>query len=83
MTNSPVVPSPLWRWYSALPLSRKLTAIGALTSAAAMQGDRERCVGGRMDGYLSKPIDKEALFAAVERTAEFVAGQSAPALSEA
>jgi hypothetical protein len=36
-----------------------------------------------MDGYLSKPIDKDALFEAVERTAEFVAGQRAPALSEA
>ena len=31
-----------------------------------------------MDGYLPKPFDKETLFAAVERTAEFIASQTPP-----
>jgi HPt (histidine-containing phosphotransfer) domain-containing protein len=32
-----------------------------------MESDRKRCLAAGMDGYLSKPIDTEALFAEVEQ----------------
>jgi CheY-like chemotaxis protein len=35
-------------------------------TAHAMAGDRERCLSAGMDGYVSKPIEPQKLFAAVE-----------------
>src|SRR5262249_35731887 len=53
----------------------------ALT-AHAMAGDRERCLAGGMDSYLSKPVQSRDLLAAVERFAAGVS-ESAPALAPA
>jgi two-component system sensor histidine kinase/response regulator len=36
-------------------------------TANAMRGDRERYLGGGMDGYISKPIDPRGLFAEIDR----------------
>jgi CheY-like chemotaxis protein len=47
--------------------SGKHIRIVAMT-AHAMEGDRERCMQAGMDGYLSKPIDPQRLFAAVEQS---------------
>jgi two-component system sensor histidine kinase/response regulator len=38
-------------------------------TAHAMASDRERCFAAGMDGYLSKPIDPQMLFAVVEQDA--------------
>ena len=42
------------------------TPIIAMT-AHAIQGDHERCIASGMDDYVSKPIDSEQLFAAIEK----------------
>jgi len=36
-------------------------------TANAMTGDRERCLGAGMDGYVSKPVKPEVLFQEIER----------------
>ncbi len=55
-------------------------------TAHAMNGDRERCVSAGMDGYLSKPLEPELLFAVVEEKSHVkgqVAENGAPAISQA
>jgi signal transduction histidine kinase/CheY-like chemotaxis protein len=42
---------------------RKIVA----TTANAMSGDQDECLRSGMDGYLSKPITRTALFAAIEQ----------------
>ena len=46
--------------------SGKQVPIVALT-AHAMQGDRERCEQAGMNGYVSKPVNRQELFAEIDR----------------
>jgi PAS domain S-box-containing protein len=46
-------------------------------TAHAMKGDRERLLEAGMDDYISKPVRREALFAALERQAQRRAGRGA------
>ncbi|MFT5095779.1 MAG: CheY-like chemotaxis protein [Porticoccaceae bacterium] len=49
--------------------SGKHVPIIAMT-AHAMQGDREKCLDGGMDEYVSKPIRRKDLKAVIERMSE-------------
>jgi len=60
--------------------SGRRTPIVALT-AHAMQGDRERCERATMDGYVSKPIRRDILFAEIDRVMGGVAASAAPGLA--
>ncbi|HXM22415.1 MAG TPA: response regulator [Terriglobales bacterium] len=60
--------------------SGKHLPIIALT-AHAMKGDEDRCLAAGVDGYLSKPIQHEQLFAAIERLVPSAPEPPAPSSS--
>jgi CheY-like chemotaxis protein len=50
------------------------TPIIAMT-ANAMKGDKERCLEAGMDGYVSKPVKRKALFAEIDRVLASAGGR--------
>jgi two-component system, sensor histidine kinase and response regulator len=52
-------------------------------TAHAMTGDRDRCLEGGMDGYMSKPINPQLLFSLVEQSSDHPAAQAAAPASTA
>lgn len=50
-------------------------------TGCVMQEDRDRCRQAGMDGYLTKPIDAQTLFAALERNESLTSGAGAEAIS--
>jgi len=48
-------------------------------TAHAMKGDRERCLEAGMDGYISKPLQPDTLYAAVESRCTGTSAAGAPA----
>ena len=51
-------------------------------TANAMKGDRERCLASGMDGYVSKPVKRDALFAEIKRFMESASPESEPPETE-
>jgi two-component system, sensor histidine kinase and response regulator len=51
-------------------------------TAHAVKGDRERCLEAGMDGYTTKPIDAEDLFAEIDRQILSVRGTQVPQPAE-
>ena len=47
------------------------------TTASAMKEDKERCLEAGMDGYISKPIEREILFETIDRVDGLFQGSQA------